>query len=166
MKRPPYPYIIDVEASGFGPHGYPIEVGLALEPDHRYCTLIRPADDWDHWDDHAESVHQVCREDLIQHGRTVSDVALELNRLLQDKVVYSDAWGVDYPWIIKLYASAGISAAFRVSALEMILTERQLELWSDTRDVVISDLGLQRHRASNDARIIQETYVRTLTMLA
>lgn len=165
MRRPPYPYIIDVEASGFGPHGYPIEVGLALEPDHRFCTLIRPADDWDHWDDQAESVHQVCRQDLIQHGRPVSDVALELNRLLQDKVVYSDAWGVDYPWIIKLYASAGISAAFRVSALEMILTERQLELWSDTRDAVISDLGLQRHRASNDARIIQETYVRTLTML-
>jgi hypothetical protein len=166
MNRPPHPYIVDVEASGFGSHGYPIEVGLALEPDQRYCTLIRPADDWVHWDDQAEAVHQVSRENLMSNGRLVTDVAIELNRLLRDKVVYSDAWSVDYPWIIKLYAAAGMSTAFKVSALEMILTERQLGLWSDTRDSVIADLGLQRHRASNDARIIQETYLRTLSMLA
>ena len=31
MRRPTEPLIVYVEASGFGGHSYPIEVGLALE---------------------------------------------------------------------------------------------------------------------------------------
>lgn len=164
MIRPAHPYIIDVEASGLGPDSYPIEVGLALDPDQRFCTLIRPPDHWDHWDSQAESVHKISRESLRESGRPVTEVALELNRLLRDKVVFSDAWGVDNQWIVELYAAAGIEKSFRVSALEMILTERQIDLWMKTRDAVVLDLGLERHRASNDSWIIQETYVRTLAM--
>ena len=62
MIRPSRPYIIDVEASGFGSDSYPIEVGLALEPGERFCTLIRPLDHWDHWDEQAESVHKISRD--------------------------------------------------------------------------------------------------------
>ena len=164
MIKTTRPYIIDVEASGFGSTSYPIEVGLALEPGQRYCTLIKPADHWDHWDAQAESVHGISRENLLRKGRPVIEVTEELNQLLENKVVFSDAWGVDNPWIIQLYAAAGIDRTFDVSALEMLLSEPQMRLWAKTRDSVIADLGLERHRASNDSWIIQETYIRTLAM--
>jgi hypothetical protein len=162
MQRPEYPYIIDIEASGLGAGSYPIEIGLALGPDQRYCSLIRPAKDWDHWDSKAEQVHQIKRETLLDAGRPVTEVALELNQLLSGRVVYSDAWGVDNPWVIELFVKAGIYQEFTVSALEMILSEEQVDIWGQTRDEVVDDLGLRRHRASNDSWILQETYRRTL----
>lgn len=164
MIRPARPYIIDVEASGFGSNGYPIEVGLALEPGQRYCTLIKPIDHWNHWDIQAESVHRISRENLLRNGLPVMDVTRELNRLLENKIVFSDAWSVDNSWIIQLFAAAGVDKTFSVSALEMLLSEQQMSLWAKTRDSVVADLGLKRHRASNDSWIIQETYVRTLAM--
>lgn len=164
MIRPSRPYIIDVEASGFGSKSYPIEVGLALGPNERFCTLIRPVDYWKHWDSQAESVHKISREALRKNGRLVTEVARELNRQLGSEVVYSDAWGVDNAWVVELFAAAGMNKTFAVSSLEMILTEPQIAVWSDTRDKVVSELRLERHRASNDARIIQETYIRTLAM--
>lgn len=45
--------------------------------------------------------------------------------------------------------------------LEMILNEAQMNMWQETKLQVISDLQLSRHRASADALIIQETYMRT-----
>ena len=161
MIRPLHPYIIDIEASGFGSNSYPIEVGLALEPDQRYCRLIRPVGHWHHWDKQAETVHGISRDILIQNGRAVTEVALELNDLIGNGMVFSDAWGVDDPWISKLYAAAAVPKRFSVRSLEMIMTEAQIAVWEQTRDSVVLDLGLDRHRASNDARIIQEIYRRT-----
>ncbi len=46
MKRFTCPYIIDIEASGFGSNSYPTEVGLALEPEQRFCSLINMIDRW------------------------------------------------------------------------------------------------------------------------
>jgi hypothetical protein len=42
------PLIIDVEASGFGGTSYPIEIGVALDYGHKYCTLIHPEPGWTH----------------------------------------------------------------------------------------------------------------------
>jgi len=161
MFRPVCPYIIDIEASGLGSNSYPIEIGLALEPGQHYCTLIKPVDRWVHWDSQAESIHKISRENIIKYGHLVIEVALELNRRLANMTVYSDAWGLDNSWIVELYAAAGVDKTFTVSSLEMILTEQQIDLWRETRDAVVSDLKVERHRASNDAWIIQETYIRT-----
>ncbi|MGZ8137090.1 MAG: hypothetical protein ACXW1W_09780 [Methylococcaceae bacterium] len=54
-----------------------------------------------------------------------------------------------------------MSQLFSISQLEMILSEYQMQHWSNARDQVISELKLTRHRASSDALIIQETYNRT-----
>lgn len=43
MRRRKTPNNIDVEASGFGGESYPIEVGVALDDDTKYCALIQPA---------------------------------------------------------------------------------------------------------------------------
>ena len=161
MRKIARPYIIDIEASGFDPHSYPIEVGVALEPGSKYCSLITPAPDWTHWDAAAENVHHVSREILVAHGKPPVQVALKLNELLGDKTVYSDGWVVDRPWLIELFSRAGINQQFSISPLEMILSEPQMEIWHEVKDRVIQDLALTRHRASFDALIIQETYFRT-----
>jgi hypothetical protein len=50
---------------------------------------------------------------------------------------------------------------FRVSPLEMILSESQMEQWHGEKARVLASLDLSRHRASHDAWVIQETYSRT-----
>jgi len=160
------PYIVDVEASGFGSRSYPIEVGLALELDERYCSLIIPAPDWTHWDTAAQKLHRIARETLRVHGKPLSRVAKDLNRILGESTVYTDGWSVDKPWITRLFNEAGVSRAFAVSPLERILTEAQMEIWHETKKEIISTLDLSRHRASTDAFIVQETFVRTQTLAA
>ena len=161
MPRIAQPFIIDIEASGFGSHSYPIEVGLALERGVKYCSLIMPAPDWTHWDPSAEGVHHIPRQILATHGKTARAVASALNELLAGATVYSDGWVVDQPWLVQLFASAGMAQRFSISPLEMILSERQMELWHEVKRQVIADLALTRHRASFDAEIIQETFLRT-----
>jgi hypothetical protein len=155
------PCIIDIEASGFGPYSYPIEVGVALDDGAKYCSLVNPPPEWTHWDDSAEAIHHVSRDILRQYGKPVPQVVAELNRLLAGRTVYSDGWVVDYPWIIRLYAAAREEVRFSISSLEMILSEDQMNLWHQTRDRVQRELDLKRHRASNDALVIQRTWVET-----
>lgn len=155
------PIIIDVEASGFGGTSYPIEVGIALDDDTKYCSLILPDSEWDHWDDDAEKVHRIARDILETYGRPVQEVAAHLNQLLEGKTLYTDGWVVDKPWLTTLFHKAQMSMNFRVSPLEMILSERQMERWHDTKNRVLAEVKKRRHRASFDAWIIQETYKRT-----
>ncbi|XOV86633.1 MAG: hypothetical protein ACFHX7_16890 [Pseudomonadota bacterium] len=155
------PFIIDIEASGFGPHGYPIEVGLALEPGEKFCSLLAPPPMWTHWDDEAEKIHRVARDILETYGRPLEDVANELNSRLQGRTVYSDGWVVDKPWLSKVFDTTGIRQDFSISALEMILCEKQMEIWHATKDELLAEMQLNRHRASYDAFVIQETFVRT-----
>lgn len=155
------PIIVDVEASGFGGRSYPIEVGIALEDDTKYCALISPAPSWDHWDDQAESVHRIARDILEAYGKPITAVAAELNQLLKGKTLYTDGWVVDKPWLITLFHEARVPMTFSVSPLEMILSEHQMERWHVTKDAILAEGTARRHRASFDAWIIQETYQRT-----
>jgi hypothetical protein len=162
MRQPAEPLIVDIEASGFGVNSYPIEVGLALENGEEFCTLITPAPDWQHWDIEAEKIHRVTRDILEIYGRPMEEVARQLNDLLRAKTLYTDGWVVDKPWLNTLFQSAGIEMEFSVRALEMILTPSQMEVWHQTKQVVIEDLSVRQHRARADAAVIQETYKRTL----
>lgn len=162
MRRLANPIIIDVEASGFGGMSYPIEVGVALDDDTKYCSLILPAPDWDHWDSGAEKIHRIARDILETYGRPVQEVAANLNELLAGKTLYTDGWVVDKPWLTTLFHEAQRHMNFSVSPLEMILSEQQMACWHVTKDRVLSEVKKHRHRASFDAWIIQETYKRTL----
>jgi len=161
MRNKTNPPIIDVEASGLGGMSYPIEIGVVLADGQKYCTLILPAPDWTHWDENAEHIHRVSRDILETYGRPMHEVAQELNDRLEGQTLYTDGWVVDKPWLIKLFHAAGVTMKFEVSPLEMILSESQMEIWHETKDRVIAELGLARHRASYDAWIIQETYNQT-----
>lgn len=159
------PHIIDFEASGFGVDSYPIEVGVVLGNGQKYCALIKPAGSWIYWDEQAELVHGLNRETLLSWGKPISLVAEELNDFLAGKTVYSDGWVVDKPWLLRLFYHCGVQPTFCLSALEMILKEAQMDIWSQTKRQVIQDLALMRHRASTDALIIQETYARTQQLI-
>jgi hypothetical protein len=159
--KPVRPAIIDIEASGFGNGSYPIEIGVILSSGLSYCALIYPDADWQHWDQQAEALHGISRKTLLAKGKAIALIAAELNELLADQTVYCDGWVVDKPWLTQLFQKSGAKPKFSLSALEMILKEPQMEIWATTKAQVIQDLALTRHRASADARIIQETYART-----
>ena len=159
------PYIIDVEASGFGAGSYPIEIGLVMPDRTAHCFLVKPMEDWLHWDDNAAQVHGIKREDLINVGKPVMEIARSLNDLLGREIIYTDAWGHDSSWLAKLYDAAGLFPSYRLDSLRKIITEPQAEIWMATKNAVINELNLVRHRASADAVILQQTYVRSQAML-
>lgn len=152
------PIIIDVEASGFGSHSYPIEIGVIKQNGERFCSLVRPQEDWTHWDDQAQSLHGISRDLLQKKGRPAIEVCLELNEFLSGQTAYSDGWVVDQPWLIKLFYAVGLSMKFSISPLEMLLSEMQMNLWHQTKDSLMANMDLPRHRASHDAALIQDTF--------
>ena len=83
MGKTGIPCIIDIEASGFGSHSYPIEIGFITPEGKRYCSLIKPHRRWTHWDQNAESVHKISRTTLQEHGKPAHLVARELNENLK-----------------------------------------------------------------------------------
>jgi len=155
------PHIIDLEASGFGRGSYPIEVGLALADGSTHCYLIKPHPRWTHWDKHSEKVHGIRREILHRHGLEVREVAAQLNRLLHGQTVYSDGWAFDSSWLALLYETAGLHQAFKIAQLQTLFTPRQYETWHRTHQQLAKELNLKRHRASSDAYLIQQTFLRS-----
>jgi hypothetical protein len=151
------PTIIDVEASGFGRGSYPIEIGVALPDRTSHCFLIAREPDWTAWDLEAEALHGISREALEEHGRPARVVALRLNELLSGHVVYSDAWGFDVSWLGKLFDAVDLPQGFRLAAISELFDGIHYERWSATKARVVEELDLRRHRASGDARILQET---------
>lgn len=153
--------ILDIEASGFGSSSYPIEVGVVLSDGSQYCSLIHPEEDWQHWDESAEKVHQISRSMILQHGRPPIEIAIKLNQLIGSNTIYSDCRGLDQPWLSRLFSAACIEQSFRLSDLQYVLKESQMEIWHEVKKQVASELLLDRHRASSDAKIIQLTYIRS-----
>jgi DNA polymerase III epsilon subunit-like protein len=159
--RPPTspPAILDIEASGFGLGSYPIEVGFIQSDGRGWCSLVRPQQDWQHWDPNAAAVHQITREQLAQHGRSPLEVVEELNRSLRGLTVYTDAWAHDYTWLNRLYEAADRTPTFKLDSLRALLTDTQAALWHELKRRVAAQSGLARHRASADARILQQTWM-------
>ena len=155
------PAIIDIEASGFGRASYPIEV-CAVLPDGKSCShIIKPDNSWIFWDETAEAIHGISREVLLSSGEQPMAVARALNELLRGETIYTDAWCHDTSWLGKLYDLTGICQLFKLDSLRTLMSEQQASLWHPTKDRVIKDLHLKRHRASIDAFILQETFKRT-----
>jgi hypothetical protein len=159
---PRVPIVLDLEASGFGSNSYPIEVGFALPNGRLECTLIRPEPEWTHWDESAYAVHGISRELLLAFGKPVDQVALWLNKHLKGMTVYSDAWGHDYAWLAVLFDAANLAPSFKLDHLASIMPECEAARWNQLHQEIELELGLKRHRASNDALMLQRTWVRLM----
>jgi hypothetical protein len=151
---------MDIEASGFGRHSYPVEIGYVLPDGRAGCMLIRPAAHWTHWNAEAEALHGITRAKLLQHGRPVAEVAGALNHDLAGRTVYCDGWAHDYAWLAALFEEAGLSPHFKLETVGRLLDERRLSRLGEARASALAELGLQRHRASNDARVLQRALQR------
>ncbi len=152
--------VLDIEASGFGRHSYPIEIGYVLPDGRTRCTLIRPAQHWTHWDSSAEALHGITRAKLLLHGRSAAEVAQALNADLGGRTVYCDGWAHDYAWLGALFEEAGLSPHFKLETVGRLLDESRLSHLGEARASALAELGLQRHRASNDARVLQRALQR------
>jgi DNA polymerase III epsilon subunit-like protein len=147
--------VLDIEASGFGRHSYPIEIGYVLPDGRSTCMLVRPMPDWTHWDAEAERVHGITRATLLAHGRSVHDIAATLNGDLRGQIVYCDGWAHDYTWLAALFEAADVRARFRLESVSSLLSDACLQRLDLARQTALAELGLTRHRASNDARALQ-----------
>ena len=148
MPRISTPFIMDIEASGFGPDSYPIEVGLALGDGSRFCSLIVPAEHWTHWDASAQGF----TISPVRCWRAMAAMFIRLRlslMMLSGKTVY-DGWVVDKPWLIRLFEAAGVDMQFQLSPIEVIMTEPQILLWDETKARLTREANIPRHRASND----------------
>ncbi|WP_371195599.1 hypothetical protein [Glaciecola sp. SC05] len=140
---------------------YPIEIGVVLPDGRRFCKLIKPFSQWQFWDTDAQKIHGISYQELTENGEEPIAVCLALNEFARDMTLYSDAWVVDHPWLVKLYAQSAVPMAFSISAIEMVLTESQMSIWDAEKLAIVETSGLVRHRASADAYIIQQTFLRT-----
>lgn len=147
--------MLDIEASGFGPGSYPIEIGWVRGDGRASCLLVRPAADWTHWDASAERLHGIARATLLRHGHAPHDVARRLNDELAGQVVYCDGWGQDYSWLAVLFEAAEMTPAFRLEPAARLLGDTQLAQLDGVHRRAFAELGVARHRASNDARALQ-----------
>jgi hypothetical protein len=154
------PSIIDFEASGFGSHGYPIEVGFVLGKGQRFCTLIKPPPQWTYWCEQAAQIHGITREQLFAFGLRPAEVCARLDGALRGRTLYSDAWNYDLSWLHQLYDAAGRVPPFRLESTRVLFEEHEVAAWHPTREAVRKALKVRRHRASIDAMVVQVTLCR------
>jgi hypothetical protein len=154
------PAVLDIEASGFGQDSYPIEVGFVLPDGQTYCSLIRPAPGWTHWDAAAERLHRITQETLRTRGRDAREVAQLLNDRLHGLTLYCDGWAHDFAWLNVLFEAVDLTPSFKLDNLRALLTEREAAFWGIVKTQVAAEMRLQRHRASSDAKILQRTLIR------
>jgi hypothetical protein len=152
--------VLDIEASGFGQDSYPIEVGFVLPDGESFCCLIRPAPGWTHWDAEAEQVHHISQETVRVLGRDAREVARLLNDRLRGLTLYCDGWAHDYAWLNTLFEAVGMQPSFKLDNLRGLLTEREATDWADAKQQIAAEMGLRRHRASSDAKLLQRTLMR------
>jgi hypothetical protein len=52
--------------------------------------------------------------------------------------------------------------AFKLKDLRELMDQNAMAHWDETRAKVLQELNLTRHRASNDARVLQQTWCRLM----
>ena len=57
------------------------------------------------------------------------------------------------------YESAERSPSFKLDNLRALLDEQQAAHWHEVKATLLGTLGSQRHRASADARLLQQTFL-------
>ena len=161
MDRNRTPAILDIEASGFGKGRYPIEIGVAAEDVKSYSWLVYPESDWTHWRPEAAELHKISRDELYKDGLKPAFIAETLNELFEGQTLYSDGWGFDSGWLSLLYYVARKTMLFRLETLPRILSEHQLEQWDEVKADLRAKHGWVHHRAEQDAKLLQLTYLKT-----
>lgn len=145
-------YIIDIEASGLASESYPIEIAWqsAIDEEEFDSFLIRPIEDWSHWDDYAEEhIHHISKSMLLEQGISARDACDRLNKQLVGKVVYSDALDFDKRWLMKLFDDLGIKPTFHIDSVFRLMKFEDASSFHE--QIAVHEI---EHRALADARLI------------
>ncbi|WP_415890899.1 hypothetical protein ACMXYV_06225 [Neptuniibacter sp. SY11_33] len=143
---------IDLEASGLGAESYPIEIAwINDETGEQDNFLINPdsAAGWRYWDEYAEEMHGIEREEAVSKGLDIKQACSRLNKKLKGKTLISDAFEFDLFWLTRLFEATGIQPSFRMAGLDRILSKEQLIQFG-----FLAKAQFRRHRALQDVRDI------------
>lgn len=99
---------LDFEASSLGKRGFPIEIGWAAEDGTEEAHLIRPASDWEEWDEGAERIHGISRERLEREGEPHGAVARRMVEALSGHGLFASAPSWDGQWLSRLLRASGL----------------------------------------------------------
>lgn len=154
--------VIDIEASGLASNSYPIEVGIVLGDGQKFQCLIKPLPHWQHWDEHAQALHGITREQLQRDGVDIKTVCKKINEFCKGRTLYSDCWVADYRWLNLLFAEASVKMEFFCNPTEYFLPDEERPQWMNYRHQYLAENGIQAHRALNDAVVIANTLERHL----
>lgn len=148
------PIVLDCEASGLGKDSYPIEVGIAFDDGSVESFLIKPHHDWTFWDLDAEKIHNIKREEL-ESGYSLYEAASFLNSQLRGCMVYSDCVEYEIFWIDRIFKELNIFRAFEIESLFAIDDFDHQRFTSEKNSLYSKTI---RHRAGNDAKVLQTAY--------
>ncbi|MGM0855899.1 MAG: integrase arm-type DNA-binding domain-containing protein [Pseudomonadota bacterium] len=153
---------IDIEASGLKqPDSYPIEIGWADTLGNSDAFLICPLPHWTYWDETAESLHGITREQLQDEGISVDEAVKRLEEMLGDKSVFCDALAFDDFWLNRLFKAARIEPSFQLADIYQLYgelgTDRATRLGNILRN------SSAPHRAREDAKRYASAYHEVIT---
>lgn len=114
---------MDIEASGFGPQSYPIEIAWSNEDGDIQRYLINPSTipEWTHWNPASEQIHGIERQRLERNGWNPAYVANRLYEDLQGKIVYTDAPVFDQQWVEQLFTALHQPPPFQCQHIDELL---------------------------------------------
>lgn len=152
--------IIDFEASALTSPCFPIQVAVIKSDGSTYDAFIRPSDNWLGnyvWDPESEKIHNTPIQLLLDVGKSIEDVARELNEFIDGEDVYCDGGSYDRMWADELYnAALHSSRRFEILDIKDILAiEHWVQFWS-VKQRAVAILKLKEHDALNDVKIIQQ----------
>ncbi len=99
---------LDFEASSLARQSYPIEVAWVFEDGASESHLIRPARGWDDWDEQAEAIHHIPREELLRDGMRHDALARRMVALLSGHDLTASAPSWDGKWLSALLRASGL----------------------------------------------------------
>lgn len=159
---------LDIEASGL--QGYPIEIGLAFVTAKRtivtHSMLIRH-DEWlndeTRWDECAESLHGITRDQLRHCGRPPQEVIGWLLSHVSGHIVLVDS-NYDQLWLNELFAATGRSEITEFHLAGMPFCFHGPEIDPEKLDVLADIFNAEQHphRAAPDAARWAQLYIDSL----
>ena len=113
--------------------------------------LIRPAPEWPEtsWDDKAQKLHGIERDQLAREGVGAGEICKALNSALSDVTVYSDAPDWDGFWLMRLFQAGGLKQEFALRDFNKIFAGMDRPSIDDLI-AKASKISPHCHRASDD----------------
>jgi len=156
---------IDIEASGFPPQGYAIEVAWNDQNENIHSFLINPYHftdkKFEYWSMDSQQIHGISREQLRNDGVDPYWLVEYLNATVPD-VVYSDAVLYDQWWIDRIYKACCIERKFKIETTDRLWFEicenhDRFEILDNIYKKVEKTFP-HTHRASDDVKCLLEVY--------